>query len=338
MAKPISPSDARELRRLLSTTSHTFTSLANDGWPKDFSPAELKAVFARGDDKIRKQISDFNRAVAANPSTAEDILGELARDADSAVRVAAASNPNTPVDALAVLSRDVDITVRIAAASNSNTPTESLAGLTADPFGVLRKVAAANPNTKGEGLETFARDNLGIVRSAAASNSNAPHEVLAGLSLDKDSAVRKGVASNPNTPAEVLSQLARDGDSSIRMAVAMNSSAPETVLQSLADDNEWAVRKVASSNPKAPSVGKKEGCFVATAATGSYDHEITRTLRKFRDFNLESNPSGRRFIQWYYKVSPHWALWLMRHSWLRPVIKWTFLYPLSRMLKLTIPK
>jgi hypothetical protein len=337
MPKPISPSDTRELRRLLSTTSHTFTSLANDSWLKDFSPAELKAIFSRGDDKIRKQISDFNRAVAANPSTAEDILGELARDGDSAVRVAAASNPRTPVETLAVLSRDSDITVRIAAASNPNTPTDSLAGLTADPFGVLRKVAASNPNTKGEGLETFARDNLGIVRSAAASNSNTPLEVLAGLARDTDSAVRKGVASNPNTPAEVLSQLARDEDSSIRMAVAMNSSAPQTALQSLAEDNDWAVRKVASSNPKAPSVGKKEGCFLATAATGSYDHEITRTLRNFRDTSLESSALGRRFIQWYYEKSPNWALWITRHSWIRMGVKWIFLYPISRILKLTIP-
>jgi len=175
------------------------------------------------------------------------------------------------------------------------------------------------------------------VRSAAAANSNTPPEVLAGLARDKDSAVRKGVASNPNTPAELLSQLAQDEDSSIRMAVAMNSSAPETALQSLAEDNEWAVRKVASSNAKAPSVGKKEGCFLATAATGSYDHEITRTLRKFRDIKLESNASGRKFVHWYYEKSPNWALWITRHSWIRMGVKWMFLYPISRILKLTIP-
>jgi hypothetical protein len=121
------------------------------------------------------------------------------------------------------------------------------------------------------------------------------------------------------------------------MAVAMNASAPEDALQALAKDDEWAVRKVASSNPKAPSAGKKEGCFVATAATGSYDHGITRTLRKFRDFHLDSRPAGRGFIRWYYQVSPPLASWIEKRPWFGGMVKWGVLYPIARLLELTMP-
>jgi hypothetical protein len=116
------------------------------------------------------------------------------------------------------------------------------------------------------------------------------------------------------------------------MAVALNPSTPESALGKLAGDDDWAVRKVALSNPKSPSVTKKEGCFVATAATGSYDHEITLALRRFRDRRLETSVAGRRFVRWYYQVSPGWAALIERRRWARFTIKWFFLYPMSSLV------
>jgi alpha-tubulin suppressor-like RCC1 family protein len=48
----------------------------------------------------------------------------------------------------------------------------------------------------------------------------------------------------------------------------------------------------------------KTGCFIATAAFGSYFHPYVSTLRSFRDTFLIPNSIGRSFVAWYYRVSP----------------------------------
>lgn len=46
------------------------------------------------------------------------------------------------------------------------------------------------------------------------------------------------------------------------------------------------------------------GCFIATAAYGSYDHEDVLFLRKFRDTHLQTRSLGRTFVRLYYFISP----------------------------------
>jgi alpha-tubulin suppressor-like RCC1 family protein len=46
------------------------------------------------------------------------------------------------------------------------------------------------------------------------------------------------------------------------------------------------------------------GCFIATAAFGSYFHPYVSILRSFRDTFLIPHTIGRSFIAWYYHVSP----------------------------------
>jgi hypothetical protein len=45
-------------------------------------------------------------------------------------------------------------------------------------------------------------------------------------------------------------------------------------------------------------------CFVATAAYGSYDHPMVRTLRAFRDRVLLGSPGGAWLVSAYYAASP----------------------------------
>lgn len=54
----------------------------------------------------------------------------------------------------------------------------------------------------------------------------------------------------------------------------------------------------------APPKGNSAGCFIATAATGSYDDARVITLRVFRDFILADHYFGRLFINIYYRASP----------------------------------
>lgn len=55
---------------------------------------------------------------------------------------------------------------------------------------------------------------------------------------------------------------------------------------------------------------KQSGCFIATAAKGSYDHPKVITLRLFRDSILKNHPFGMAFINFYYKISPPIANWI----------------------------
>ena len=65
----------------------------------------------------------------------------------------------------------------------------------------------------------------------------------------------------------------------------------------------------------------KSGCFIATAAFGSYVEPHVKLLREFRDQYLLTNSPGRGFVKVYYKYGPFAADYIREHDWLKPIVR-----------------
>lgn len=79
----------------------------------------------------------------------------------------------------------------------------------------------------------------------------------------------------------------------------------------------------ASGDMTAPpsSSGGKSGCFIATAAYGSYLDPHVMVLRHFRDNVLLQSKPGTAFVEFYYKHSPPIADFIAQHDSLRTIIR-----------------
>jgi len=67
--------------------------------------------------------------------------------------------------------------------------------------------------------------------------------------------------------------------------------------------------------------GTKNGCFIATAAYGSYSAPEVLALRSFRDRYLLTAAPGRLFVRTYYRYSPAAAALLNAHPAFKPLVR-----------------
>jgi hypothetical protein len=67
--------------------------------------------------------------------------------------------------------------------------------------------------------------------------------------------------------------------------------------------------------------GGGSGCFIATAAFGSYFDPYVKILRDFRDFFLLTNRAGKVFVDFYYRTSPPVAQTIARSEFLKGIVR-----------------
>lgn len=63
------------------------------------------------------------------------------------------------------------------------------------------------------------------------------------------------------------------------------------------------------------------GCFIATAAYGSYFMPKVKVLRNFRDDYLLTNSVGQYFVEQYYQYSPPIADYISEREWLKTGVR-----------------
>jgi hypothetical protein len=69
--------------------------------------------------------------------------------------------------------------------------------------------------------------------------------------------------------------------------------------------------------------GSGGGCFIATAAYGSYFEQHVKILRQVRDDILLPSAIGRFFVKTYYRTSPPIADFIADHDSLRAMVRWS---------------
>jgi hypothetical protein len=86
---------------------------------------------------------------------------------------------------------------------------------------------------------------------------------------------------------------------------------------------EFTVTRRAGEPPREERQGlSASGCFIATAAYGSYLDPQVQVLREFRDRHLLTNSPGRAFAEFYYRHAPPIAEYIAERPALRAVTRW----------------
>jgi len=131
------------------------------------------------------------------------------------------------------------------------------------------------------------------------------------------------------------------GSSNVKRKYIKNA---EDVLSRIDDkdldpDKEKIINILDLAKGKVSSItGKDEGCFIATATMGDYDHPVVMQLREFRDQYLLQRDWGKTFTRYYYKFGPYPANIISKSYFLKKLSYTLIVQPLFFITKKILNK
>ncbi|MFK7886055.1 MAG: choice-of-anchor D domain-containing protein [Gammaproteobacteria bacterium] len=140
--------------------------------------------------------------------------------------------------------------------------------------------------------------------------------------VDRNGTCDIAVTFSPTTPGTKNAELTIVTDSVVTRQLSRGNSQVTTIIP---------IQATAAARPAPPpappgsqtnvppifatsDVDSDGGCFIATAAFGSYLDPNVQVLRDFRDDVLLTNGAGRKAVQFYYANSPMLADYIARHE------------------------
>ncbi len=111
------------------------------------------------------------------------------------------------------------------------------------------------------------------------------------------------------------------GTSDELVLLVANTTGTDGSGASISTDGKLVVTAGTAAAPSSSTSSSGHGCFIATAAYGSYLHPQVQLLRNFRDEHLLTNAPGRAFVTFYYRNSPPLADFIARHTIVRGITR-----------------
>ncbi len=176
--------------------------------------------------------------VAGYPFASGMVLARLCLDSDSDVRTAVASNPNASKTMLRKLASDEVSSVRSAIVNRDDAPLEALQVLCCDSEAEIREPALKHPNLPRQVAERFER-----LQALDPKLSASQLEELATTA-----STHAWIAKHPNVTTKLLEQLGWREHWRLREAAASNPKLERTVLEQLAGDTDLDVLRALARN------------------------------------------------------------------------------------------
>ncbi len=165
--------------------------------------------------------------------------------------------------------------------------------VTSIQYNILPRLAEGLKEMKAGGTGSFVEDMM----SAAAHLEAACNTVL--CALDGSNQEERNVISNAKSILNGIQSAFDQIGIDITISIAEYGEPIPDVEVGTGRNARTSYTSTSSS-----SSSSSGGCYIATAAYGSYDCPQVWVLRRYRDNKLAKSTAGRAFIKCYYAISP----------------------------------